>query len=175
MARTQRKIDKKVVEAREKSWTPDLILPVAFHEAFAQECLRTNDLGDAYAAAHWRTEGTPPPEGSNWGRSQYLRHMPNVDARIVWLRKAYLSQLKVSAETIAQELDEARALATALRKPDTMINATMNKAKIYGIGEKGQQGGLVPGVMLVPSIGSPDDWERAAMAAQKTLQEQSSE
>lgn len=58
-------------------------------------------------------------------------------------------KVEVTIETIATELDEARELAKAEKQPSPMVQASLGKAKLYGlIVDKTRHSGTVSVVQL---------------------------
>lgn len=93
------------------------------HESFAQALAKGKSAAEAYTDA-----------GYNPSRSAASRLSTNVNimARVAELQGRASKKVDVTLESLAAELDEARALAMAEKQPGAMVQATMGKAKLFG-------------------------------------------
>lgn len=79
-------------------------------------------------------------------QAQFLASLPEVKARVAELRQLMAEQVKVSAQSLAIELEEARLVALAGNQPQAAVSATRLKAEMFGKAEPGDPGedGEVP-------------------------------
>lgn len=68
-------------------------------------------------------------------QAQFLASLPEVKARVAELRAELASFVKVSAESLAVELEEARLVALASNQPQAAVSATRLKAEMFGKSE----------------------------------------
>lgn len=99
------------------------ILSNARHESFAQALAKGKTADEAYAQAGYR------PHRSNASR---MSANDNVRARVAEIQSKAAKRAEVTIESLADELDEARALALGEKQASAAIAATMGKAKLYG-------------------------------------------
>ncbi len=101
------------------------VLKNARHEAFAQALAKGKSATDAYAGAGYR------PNRSHASR---LAAKGNIAARIAELQQKVAKKVEVTVESLAGELEEARSLALVEKQTSAAVQATMGKAKLFGLG-----------------------------------------
>ncbi|TDR34678.1 terminase small subunit [Aquamicrobium defluvii] len=101
------------------------VLPNPRHEAFAQSLAKGKTAIEAYADAGYK------PNRSHASR---LVAKGNVTARVAELQQKVAKKVEVTVESLAGELEEARALALTERQTSAAVQATMGKAKLFGLG-----------------------------------------
>lgn len=101
-------------------------------EAFCLAYMETGNASEAYRLAGYSTNATP--KTINEAASRLLKDS-KVVARLSTLRERAVKKTLVTVESIAAELDEARALALSaeVSQPSAAISASMGKAKLYGL------------------------------------------
>lgn len=101
-------------------------------EAFCLAYMETGNASEAYGLAGYSTKATP--KTINEASSRLLKNS-NIIARLSTLRERAVERTLVTVESIAAELDEARALALSaeVSQPSAAISASMGKAKLYGL------------------------------------------
>ena len=101
-------------------------------EAFCLAYMETGNASEAYRLAGYSTKATP--KTINEAASRLLKDS-KVVARLSTLRERAVKKTLVTVESIAAELDEARALALSaeVSQPSAAISASMGKAKLYGL------------------------------------------
>ncbi len=80
-------------------------------------------------------------------QAQFLASLPEVKARVAELREQMAAQVKVSAQSLAMELEEARLVALSSNQPQAAVSATRLKAEMFGKaepGDPGDEGGELP-------------------------------
>jgi hypothetical protein len=130
------------------------VLPNPRHESFAQALAKGKTADEAYALAGYRP---------NRGNAATLKANQSITDRVTELQERVAKKVDVTIESLAAELDEARAIALAEKQPSAAIAATMGKAKLFGkIVEKhrhsGPNGGPIPTVDLTNA--TDEDLER---------------
>ncbi len=101
------------------------VLKNARHETFAQGLAKGMSVTDAYAAAGYR--GDRKAASNLW---------TNVDIkeRVTELQSKAVKKVEITVDSLAQELEEARAIALAEKQSSAAVSATMGKAKLFGLG-----------------------------------------
>ncbi len=94
------------------------------HEAFAQALAKGKTRAEAYVEVGYKPS---EPHASR------LASNGKVTARVAELLGRAADRAVVSIETIARQLDEDRQLARELGQAGAAVNATMSKAKLYGL------------------------------------------
>lgn len=106
-------------------------------------CLKYIELGnatDAYYAAY-DAKGSKPITANRAAKE--LLDNPKIAARVRALREKHQKRHEVTVDSITEELNESRTLATADKQHSAAITASMGKAKLHGlIVDKGEIGGL---------------------------------
>lgn len=97
----------------------------ARHEAFAQARAKGKSIDDAYVLAGFK---------ANRGNAARLNAYESVAVRVAELQEKAAKKVEVTVESLAGELEEARALALAEKQPSAAVSATMGKAKLFGLG-----------------------------------------
>lgn len=101
------------------------VLKNARHEAFAQAVAKGKSAAEAYANAGFK------PHRQNAAR---LMTKDDVAARIAELQQKVAKKVEVTVESLAGELEEARAVALQEKQSSAAVQATMGKAKLFGLG-----------------------------------------
>ena len=94
------------------------------HEAFAQARAAGKGYEEAYASAGFK----PHP-----GNAYRLSKKEEVLRRIAEIQTRVAEKVKVTVETLAQELEDARLLAIKKEQTAAAVAATMGKAKLLGL------------------------------------------
>ena len=97
----------------------------ARHEAFAQARAKGKSIDDAYVLAGFK---------ANRGNAARLNAYESVAVRVAELQEKAAKKVEVTVESLAGELEEARALALAEKQSSAAVSATMGKAKLFGLG-----------------------------------------
>lgn len=103
------------------------VLPNIRHEAFAQHRLKGKSADEAYALAGYKAHH------SNAHRMSTNEH---ILSRIAELQAKVAKKVEVTIESLATELDEARDIAKGEKQSSAMVQATMGKAKLFGLGSE---------------------------------------
>lgn len=109
---------------------------------------------EAYAQAGYR---------ANRGNASTLKANQSIADRVAELQARGAKRAEVTIQSLADELDEARSIALAEKQSSAAIQATMGKAKLFGLivdkkQHSGPNGGPIQHVDL--SGMSPDDLDR---------------
>ena len=100
------------------------VLKNARHEAYAQALAKGMTQDAAYQAA-----GFKPHRGN----ASTLRAKQNIQDRVAELTERAASKVVVTVESLAGELEEARSLALGEKQSSAAVQATMGKAKLFGL------------------------------------------
>ncbi|MBX5238638.1 terminase small subunit [Rhizobium sp. NLR22b] len=101
------------------------VLKNARHETFAQSVAKGNSATEAYEAAGFK------PHRQNAAR---LMTNDDVCARIKELQAKAVKKVEITVDSLAAELEEARAIAITEKQSSAAVSATMGKAKLFGLG-----------------------------------------
>lgn len=101
------------------------ILPNPRHESFAHYRAKGKTVDEAYQLA-----GFKPHRGN----AHRLSTNESVRRRIEELQEKVAKKVEVTVESLALELEEARALALGEKQTSAAVSATMGKAKLFGLG-----------------------------------------
>ncbi len=101
----------------------------ARHERFAQEIVKGVSGRDAYKNAGYTVKS---PLVADAAASRLLTDV-KVKARIAELQERSAKRAEVTAESIIEELEQARALAIANNQSNAAVSASMGKAKVAGL------------------------------------------
>ena len=114
----------------------------ARREAFARAVAAGASATDAYEQAGYRRDN---------GAACRLAQKPDVAARIAELQAIAAEKAAVTIESIAAELEAARQLAMTKDQASAAVQASMGKAKLFGLlVEKRQHSG--PGGGAIPVV-----------------------
>lgn len=105
------------------------------HEAFARHYIELGTGRNAYVMAGYSARihaDLRRPSPADAAASRLLKHV-RVQARIEGLRKAMAKAADITADSIATELEEARALALREGQAAAAVSATATKAKLVGL------------------------------------------
>jgi phage terminase small subunit len=116
------------------------VLKNAKHERFAQWLAKGKTATEAYAEAGYK------PHDSNAAR---LSGNDRIQARLAELQDRASIRVEVTVESLSAELDEARALALKGQQPSAAVQATMGKAKLFGLGVENRK---VSGTLRIVTI-----------------------
>jgi hypothetical protein len=118
------------------------VLINARHEAFAQALAQGKSAIDAHKLAGYKPDR---------GAASRLSAKVSIRARVEELQGKVAKKVEVTIETIAAELDEARDLAKAEKQSSPMVQASLGKAKLYGlIVDKKYHSGAIAVITLKP-------------------------
>ena len=101
------------------------VLPNPRHEAFAQALAKGKSATEAYALAGYK------PNRSHASR---LAANGNISSRVTELQQKVAKKVEVTVESLAGELEEARQIAVREKQTSAAVQATMGKAKLFGLG-----------------------------------------
>ncbi len=101
------------------------VLKNARHETFAQGLAKGLSATDAYAAAGYK--------GDRKAASNLWTNM-DIKERVTELQSKAVKKVEITVDSLAQELEEARAIALAEKQSSAAVSATMGKAKLFGLG-----------------------------------------
>ena len=102
-----------------------------FQEAFCLQFIKSGNASDAYRAVSPRSKDWT--RNALWVTASKMMAKPNVDLRITELRAGMAKRAIVTAESLADELDKAIAIAVKEREAGHYVAAVMGKAKLYGL------------------------------------------
>ena len=94
------------------------------HERFAQALAKGATATEAYVAAGFKAHD---------GNCSRLRGNERVASRVAELQGRSAKRVEVTVESLAAELEEARALALTEKQTSAAVSATMGKAKLFGL------------------------------------------
>jgi phage terminase small subunit len=100
------------------------VLPNQRHEAFAQALAKGKSASEAMTAAGYRTDR---------GNASRLTANDSIRQRVAELQAKGAEKAVVTIDSLAAELDEARGIAKTEKQPNAMVQATMGKAKLFGL------------------------------------------
>jgi phage terminase small subunit len=100
-------------------------------EAFAAAFIETSNASEAYRTAYDVGEDTKPE--SIWVNASKLLSDAKVAQRVAELQQEHRERHAVTVDSLTQELEEARMVATAEGQGAAMTSATMGKAKLHGL------------------------------------------
>ncbi|MDM9643871.1 hypothetical protein [Rhizobium sp. S163] len=103
------------------------VLKNAGHEAFAQAVASGKNAAEAYKAAGFK------PHRQNAAR---LMTIDDVVSRVKELQTKAVKKAEITIDSLAGELEEARAIALAEKQTSAAVSATMGKAKLFGLGSE---------------------------------------
>jgi len=104
-------------------------LPNPRHELFCREYIKTGVASKAYRRAYPHVN----PLGSSWaGASRLLRHV-KVKRRIVALQEQIMKRSDITVEKILLDYQRALDLAKAQSKPNEMVLAAKEQARLVGL------------------------------------------
>lgn len=112
------------------------------HEMFAQEMAKGKSAAEAYTAAGYKGDRTA---------ASRLSTNVNVMSRVAELQAPSAKRLEITIDSLASELEEARAIALAEKQSSAAVSATMGKAKLFGLGSENRR---VTGTIQVVQITS---------------------
>lgn len=99
------------------------------HEIFAQLLAKGKPQAEAYETAGYE----PDPTG---GAPSRLSGDVRVQERVKELQEKAARRVEVTVENLADELEEARSLALGNKQAGAAVQATMGKAKLFGLGSE---------------------------------------
>lgn len=101
------------------------VLKNARHERMAQALAQGKSASDAYEAAGFKPH-----------RQNAARMMTNDDIvkRVDELQAKTVKKVEITVDSLASELEEARAMALKEKQTSAAVSATMGKAKLFGLG-----------------------------------------
>lgn len=112
------------------------------HEAFAQELAKGKTTDEAYQLAGYKP---------NRGNAATLKANQSVLARVDEIKSRAAKRAEITVQSLADELEEARAIALAEKQSNAAVSATMGKAKLFGLGSEHRR---VTGTIQVVQITS---------------------
>lgn len=116
------------------------VLSNARHEAFAQARAKGMSQDEAYINAGFK---------KNDSNAARLNGNERIQERIAELLAKSAVKAVVTVHSIAQELDEARAIAISNKQTSAAVAASMGKAKLFGLGVENRK---VTGTIQVVTI-----------------------
>lgn len=131
------------------------ILPNPRHESFAQALAKGKTADEAYAQAGYK------PNRHNASRLKTNEHITD---RVAELQQKVAKKIEVTVESLAGELEEARAIALKEKQSSAAVQATMGKAKLFGLGvENRRLSGSVQVTITAEKLDSLSDDELALL------------
>lgn len=119
------------------------------HERFAQELAKGKSASEAYVIAGYKPDD---------GNATRLTGNDRVQARLAEIQGRAAERAAITADDIAKQLDEDRALAREVKVPSAAVSASMGKAKLYGlIKERHEHGGPNGGPIKFDLTGLSDE------------------
>lgn len=100
-------------------------------EAFAQKYVECGNASEAYRFAYDVGEEAKPE--TIWKEAYSLLGNPKVAPMVEKLQQEHRERHSVTVDSLTQELEEARMVATAEGQGAAMTSATMGKAKLHGL------------------------------------------
>lgn len=101
------------------------VLKNARHETFAQGLAKGLTADEAYQKAGFKP---------NRGNAATLKANQSILDRVTELQSKAVKKAEITVDSLAQELEEARAIALAEKQSSAAVSATMGKAKLFGLG-----------------------------------------
>lgn len=128
------------------------VLKNARHEAFAQALAQGKSADEAYTQAGYKPHR---------GNASTLRAKQNIVDRVAELQQKVAKKVEVTVESLAGELEEARAIALKEKQSSAAVQATMGKAKLFGFlierhRHSGPNGGAIPTIDVTKLKGMSD-------------------
>lgn len=131
------------------------VLPNPRHESFAQALAKGKTADEAYAQAGYK------PNRHNASRLKTNEHITD---RVAELQQKVAKKVEVTVESLAVELEEARAIALKEKQSSAAVQATMGKAKLFGLGvENRRLSGSVQVTITAEKLDSLSDDELALL------------
>lgn len=103
------------------------VLKNARHEKFAQELAKGKTADDAYVAAGFKP---------NRHNAAALARKQHISTRVAEIQSKAVKRAEITVQSLADELEEARALALTEKQTSAAVSATMGKAKLFGLGSE---------------------------------------
>ncbi|NTF67962.1 hypothetical protein [Rhizobium rhizogenes] len=103
------------------------VLKNARHEKFAQELAKGKTADKAYVNAGYK---------ENRHNAAALARAQHILTRVTELQAKTVKRVEITVDSLAQELEEARAIALAEKQSSAAVSATMGKAKLFGLGSE---------------------------------------
>lgn len=104
----------------------------AKQEAFARYFVETGNASEAYRKAY-QVGASTKPETVHKRASELLAN-GDVTGRVSQMQGKAAKKAEITVDSLAQELEEARAIALAEKQTSAAVSATMGKAKLFGLG-----------------------------------------
>ncbi len=101
------------------------VLKNARHEKFAQALAKGKTAIDAYGEAGYKPDR---------GAATRLSANVSIRDRIAELQAKTVKKVEITVDSLAAELEEARAIALKEKQSSAAVSATMGKAKLFGLG-----------------------------------------
>lgn len=102
----------------------------ARHELFAQGLAKGRPASQAYVEAGYSFS---EPNASRLTRNE------KVQARVAEIKGKAAARVVVTVESLAHELEEARRIAIGEKQSSAAVQATMGKAKLFGLGSENRR------------------------------------
>ncbi len=99
-------------------------------EKFCQKYIELGDATKAYYASY-DAKGSKPITANRAAKA--LLDNPKIATRVREIQDFHFKRHVVTVDTITQELDESRKLATADKQHSAAITASIGKAKLHGL------------------------------------------
>ncbi len=128
------------------------------HEAFAQLRAQGKTADEAYRMAGFR---------QHRGNASRLSTNENILSRVAELQAPAVKKVEASVQGLAAELEQARVIAIADRQPSAAVQATMGKAKLFGLGKETRR---IEGALQVTTF-NPDDLAKLSDEELQQLEE----
>ena len=99
-------------------------------EKFCQKYVELSNASEAYRQSY---DAENMLDKTIWEEASRTLANPDVTARIMQLQEEHRERHKVTVDSITEELNESRTLATADKQHSAAITASMGKAKLHGL------------------------------------------
>lgn len=114
------------------------------HEKFAQELAQGRSADEAYKLAGFK---------AHRGNASRLSANENILRRVSELQFKAALKVEASVEGLATELEQARQIALSERQASAAVQATMGKAKLFGLGKETRR---IEGTVHVTTFNTQD-------------------
>jgi phage terminase small subunit len=99
-------------------------------EAFCQGYVETGNASEAYRRAY---DAAAMKDETIWRKAKECLDNGKVTARVELLQAKLAKRHEITVDSVAHELEDARAMAMAEKQPSAAVSASLGKAKLYGL------------------------------------------
>lgn len=120
------------------------VLKNARHERMAQGLAKGLSAEKAHVDAGFK---------QNRHNAAALAREEHILTRVTELQSKAVKKVEITVDSLAQELEEARAIALAEKQSSAAVSATMGKAKLFGLGvERRHLSGTLQLITITPEM-----------------------